>query len=216
MKLRSLLGATAIAAATIFSATAIATPEYNGNTFGIEIQEADKKPAGYYIWNDANDARNWSIRWFGTGATESEPTWFGSITFENGALGSKTDFSFESGDSSSVTVLPNFVSNALGWNASTDNAGEVDGIDFTLTSDTEKMTFSLGSSLFTGLDLGDDLASTGIFIGGNVDEAIVDVFSPKGSPLVVQNFEIQVVEPSTLGLAGLALAGLALVRRKRA
>ena len=219
MNLRFVMGAAVVAAATAFSASAIATPQYNGNTFGTELTQTGSKAAGYYLWNDENDTRNWSIRWIGTGADESKPTWFGSIVFKNATLGTTSEFSFEGNDSSSVGFANGGFSDELSWSAITNNSGDVDGIDFTLESDTELMELTLGSSLFAGLDkVTNDpgVAGTGIFIGSNFETPDVLVFKNNNNGKVAQNFEIQVVEPSTLGLAGLALAGLALARRKRA
>ena len=216
MKLFNTLGL--LSAAVLASSTAMATPQYNGNTFGSEI--ADKSPAGYYLWNDATSAEDWHIRWTGTGAATPIVDWFGSIVFHNAALDTYNTFKFENSGlhKDQLQASTDFGTGAqsLSWKAFTNNTGGVDGIDFSLNSNLELLEFNLGSSLFSGLSLANSdpgVASTMINIGSGYSGTNALVLSgPNGK---YQSFEIKVMEPGTVALFGLGISGLVLVRRKK-
>jgi len=207
-----------LAVAVFASATAFATPQYTGSTFGSEIVGSASE-AGYYIWNDESSPSDWHIRWTGTGTPGTTVDWFGSIVFENSTLGTVEEFKFEDSgtyaDSSFTASLPG-LGDFLVWTAVTNTSGGVDGLDFSLTSDIELLEFNLGSSLFADLDtVLDDpgVAGTKIFVGS--DLTTPDVLITSDALGKVQSFEIRVMEPGLFAMLGLGLGGLVLARRKQ-
>jgi len=204
------IGASLLALAS----AAVATPQYTGNTTS-DGALALNQGAGYYIWNDANNTSDWSVRWTAPLAQSGSIDWFGKLDFGNQSLGSYTEFSFETNDS--LNLISDFSSQDLRWNAVTNATGGVDGFDFTLSSNMELLQFTLGSSLFAGLagEMNDPgVQSTGIFIGDDYSSTNVLVLSPQNG-IRLQQFEVQVPEPGTLALLGLGLAGLGAARRRQ-
>ena len=199
--------------ALLFSAGVFAAPQFIKTT-------ADAAPtfdvAGYYIWNETANTRNWHIRWTGENADTKNVNWFGEIEFENSNLGKKNKFSFEKGDSLN-TSYSGIWGDRFRWETTTNNKGGVDGIDFTLTENHGLIEFDLGSSLFEDLDTvsgNPGVASTGIFIGDGKSGTNVSVKNNNG--YVFQSFVVDVPEPSIIALfsLGLICVGAAARRRK--
>jgi hypothetical protein len=148
---------------SLASATAFATPQYTQGT--VSDGPLNLNQPGYFLWNDANSPRNWSLRWTSPGVDSSPVYWFGDIRFANSNLGEVNTYKFETlqtgGTPDNLEVnyggetyagSGNFSADDFSWTTSyTDNKGGVDGIDFTLNSDVELMELVLGSSLFEGM-----------------------------------------------------------------
>tara|TARA_R110002167_G_scaffold196233_4_gene399189 strand:- start:26 stop:670 length:645 start_codon:yes stop_codon:yes gene_type:complete len=212
MNLKSLALAATLAVASL---TAFATPQYNGQTTATNITNS-QMTTGYYIWNTDTASRNWHIRWTSTNANSgNKVSWFGDIFIQGNGLDSASAFSFESNDSLST---PSFSStDIIDWVAYTNDTGGVDGIDFTIDQDVSLIKFSLGSSLFSGLELNSSdpgVTGTNIFIGENF--ATPNVLVERSNTGTFQSFEVNVDEPATLALLGIGLAGLGFARRKQA
>lgn len=201
------------------ASAALATPQYHGSTTS-DGELVLSHGAGYYIWNDLHNTRNWYVRWTGVGANDPDNTveWFGDLEFENQNLGTYETFGFESSGPhlDSLNGYHFGTSDLITWTAATNDHGGVDGFNFTLAGGVELLQFSLGSSLFAGLhpalrDPG--LPSNGIYIGDgyNTTNALV----LEGRDGIYQQFEISVPEPSTVALLGLGLAGFGVLRRRR-
>ena len=214
----------AIAATLSLTASvATATPQYSGNTYGNEISNPWTGDAGYYIWNDENDAHSWHIRWTSPGAAESVVDWGGSIIFRDSNLGTLNTFKYETsgtyGDQLNTTFDNPFLGggDAFSWSTShTNNSGGIDGIDFYIDGDAELMQLSLGSSLYDNLSLTSNdpgVDSFGIFIGSGFSGT--DVLVVENGGMVHQQFEIAVPEPASLALFGLGLAGLGIARKRQ-
>lgn len=220
-----------VAAAFLFagSASAAFTPTYNGNTVsGTElISGTVSAPTewGYYIWNEELDPYTWNVRWTGLGLTDALPEWFGGIQFQessldgsfdgssNSANGYQLEFSGTYGDSVDANIDVQFAGgdDFINWTAFTNNTGGVDGFSFTLTSDVEVLQFELGGSMFAGMT-GIDEPGNHIFIGEDLETPFVTFTDYNGG--TAQQFEVQVSEPTTVALLGLALAGLGFRARK--
>ena len=160
------------ATALIFASSASAT--YTPSFYGVTSSETDliagtasgSTDWGYYIWNDKADSKTWNVRWTGLGASESIPTWFGNIQFQESNLDSSFNASNSSapnqyqlefggayGDSVNSYLDVSFIGgdDVIDWTARTNNSGGIDGFSFTLTSNVEVLEFELGSSLFSGM-----------------------------------------------------------------
>ena len=220
-----------VGAAFLFagSASAALTPTYTGNTLsGTElISGTVSAPTqwGYYVWNEALDPYTWNVRWTGLGLAESIPQWFGGIQFQEsnldgsfdasstGSNGYQLEFSGTYADSVNANIDVTFAggNDFLNWTAYTNNTGGVDGFSFTLTSDVEVLQFELGGSMFAGMS-GSDVAGNHVFIGDGLLTPSVTFTDYNGG--IAQQFEVQVSEPTTVALLGLALAGLGFRARK--
>lgn len=212
MNLKSLALTATLSLASI---AAFATPQYNGSTTATNIT-GGQMDTGYYIWNTDTDTFNWHIRWTSTNAVAGNSvSWFGNVFVQGNGLESASAFAFESNDSFST---PSFSStDIIDWVAYTNDTGGVDGIDFTIDDDVSLLKFSLGSSLFAGLDLNSydpGVTGTNVFIGEGY--ATPNVLVERSNKGTFQSFEVHVDEPATLALLGLGLAGLGFARRKQA
>jgi hypothetical protein len=228
MKIKSIL---TTVAALVISTSVYATPQYSGSTTGSQsafITErgnsaSTANTSGYYLWNDIADASSWSLRWTGKNADTADYSgstiaWFGDIEFWNSSLGTTTEVLFGGSDSSSVQLYSDGNADVIDWTARTNATGGYDGLDFTLTSNVELLSFSLGSELFGSLTVAlNDTAGTRILIGGTGGTFYTpDVLVRNTSDGKVQNFEIALVpEPSVIALFGLGLVGLGFASRRR-
>jgi hypothetical protein len=226
MKIKNIL---TTVAALVISTSVYATPQYSGSTTGSQSEFMTAKgnssstadTAGYYLWNDIVSASSWSLRWTGKNADANDYAgnkidWFGSIEFADNNLGTTTEVLFNSSDSSNVTGTYPTV---LDWTARTGDG--YDGLDFTLTSNIELLSFSLGSELFSGMSNNfTGTPGTRIFVGGTggnfntPDVHVTPSSNPNGGK--EQEFQIAVVpEPSIIALFGLGLVGLGFAGRRR-
>jgi hypothetical protein len=219
------------AAALVFSASVFATPQYSGVTSSATplIPPTAGVTPGYYIWNDANNLNDWSIRWTspgGGGGTANYEYWGGGITFLSSSLGSVGTVAWEVGGTYGDVLGP-VVQGTFGgadsfsFTAVTNGTGGYDGIDFSLTGAlVETIRFDLGSTVFAGIALEANdpgLASTGIFIGENYSGTNVLASAGTGfeDVYVTQSFEVHIPEPSVIALFGLGLVGLGFAARRR-
>ncbi|MDO3722212.1 PEP-CTERM sorting domain-containing protein [Marinobacter sp. chi1] len=205
------------------ASAAFATPQYTGDTTAVGELDLNMG-AGYYIWNDENDTSSWSVRWTAPGTAyapgEDGIDWFGSLQFSNSTRDSYSEYLFESSGPHEDNLYPENpwdLFQSLTWVAATNNTGGVDGFDFTLAGGIELLQFSLGSSLFAGLDgIIDDpgVPSTGIYLGSEYNTTNVLVLEDQAGR-VYQQFEVSVPEPSTLALLGVGLLGFGASRARR-
>jgi hypothetical protein len=223
MKLRNY----AIAAlAIVFSSSVFATPQYTGVTtsaFPLIPPTAGVDP-GYYIWNDANNFNDWSIRWTSPG-TSGNQDWAGAVTFLSSSLDSTSVVGvlFTGADSIDTNVQGMYgAQDSFTYSAVTNDSGGYDGVDFSLTgaSLVETIRFDLGSTVFAGIDLASSdpgIMCTGIFIGESYSGTNVLASAGAGFEdiFVTQSFEVQIPEPSVIALFGLGLLGLGVRRRKQ-
>ncbi|MDT0627702.1 PEP-CTERM sorting domain-containing protein [Alteromonas sp. W364] len=221
-----------IASAFLFAGTASATftPTYYGDTDSatdlIAGTASGSTDWGYYIWNETASPQTWNVRWTGLGLTEQYPEWFGKIQFQESTLDPSFDasngganeyqleFSGTYADSVDGHLDVSFLGgdDIINWTAFTNNTGGIDGFSFTLTDFVEVLEFELGGSMFSNMS-GTDVAGSHIFIGDGLVTPNVTFTDFNGG--VAQQFEIKVPAPGALGLMGLSILGLALVRRQK-
>jgi len=221
MKLKPLFLGLALAAT---APIAFATPQYHGETAGTAAMNPftatdATQGNGYYIWSNPTDSSSWSVRWIAPVGNESVVSWFGTLEFLNNSLNTVTEVGFET-SGQHADDLDTFSFNTadiIDYTAATNNTGGVDGFDFTVNSDFELLTFNLGSSLFSGLELDSTdpgVAGSMIYIGAGYETP--DVLVLENNKGKYQRFEVSVPEPGTLALLGLGLAGLGLTRKRKA
>lgn len=212
---------TLAAAALVFTAVANATPVYTGETTSTGALVPDRATegdqSGFYIWNEETSPLDWHVRWTNDQDPDSSARvdWFGSILFMNSNLEEAAAVRFENNDDLYIFEDAFFLAgmDAIAFDAVTNSAGGVDGIDFSLTEGTEILSFSLGTSLYEADQVCISCDSSYIFIGEGLYQPDVLV---SNTPLgTLQSFEVSVPEPSIITLFGLGIIGMGIASRRR-